>query len=394
MDTKHRVRIVAAGWLYLIVLVTWPANFVQAAPVKVTAVTLQEAADELEVSIATSGPARYERINVRVDWVVVDVIGAQLAIPAGIVPVSSSSGSRVRVGQFASGVVRVVVELSQPMHVYLAASPGGAAIVVGIPRQVKSVPAAAVAAPIPEGGTAKITAIAIWGAPSNPWVSITASGPIGYQLQHIESDWVVVDVSKAQLALISGTEPAHRGLVKQIRVGQFAPEVVRVVLELTQAAPIHIATSADRAAIVVSFSAPANTHRGSTQTQRVDSAQLASDQQATIIPSPQASAPPAAGRQMASATQLGLIAKEFLFDPKDYTVGSGEIAFVVKNQGTIEHNLVLEVPGGKAVTQIAIIEPGQTRRVTASLPAGTYIFYCSLPGHRDAGMVATLRVSP
>lgn len=166
------------------------------------------------------------------------------------------------------------------------------------------------------------------------------------------------------------------------------PEVVRVVLELTQAAPIHIATSADRAASVVSFSAAANTHRGSTQTQGVDGAPIASYQQATIIPQP------AAGRPAASATQLGLIAKEFLFDPKDFTVGTGEIVFVVKNQGAIEHNLVLEVPGGKTVAQIAIIEPGQTTRVTATLPAGTYTLYCSLPGHRDAGMAATLRVTP
>jgi uncharacterized cupredoxin-like copper-binding protein len=91
---------------------------------------------------------------------------------------------------------------------------------------------------------------------------------------------------------------------------------------------------------------------------------------------------------------VGLIAKEFLFDPKDVTARTGEIAFVVKNQGTIEHNLVLDAPGGKTVAQIAIIEPGQTTRVTASLPAGVYTIYCSLPGHRDAGMVATLRVSP
>jgi uncharacterized cupredoxin-like copper-binding protein len=391
MDTKHRVRIVAAGLLWLVAVVAWPANTVQAALVKVTAVTLQEAADELQVSITTSGRARYERINVRVDWVVVDVVGAQLGIPAGIVPVTSGSVSRVRVGQFTSSVVRVVVELSQPMHVHLAASPDGAAIIVGIPRHAKNVPAAAVAAPIPGGGgTAKIIGIAIWGASSNPWVSITASGPIGYQLQHIKPDWVVMDVSKAHLALASGTEPAGRGLVKQISAGQFAPEVVRVVLELTQAVPIQIATSADRAAIVVSFSAAAKTLQESTQTHGVEGAY----QQATIIPSPTASTPPAAGRPAASATQLGLIAKEFLFDPKDITVGTGEIAFVVKNQGTIEHNLVLEVPGGKTVAQIAIIEPGQTRRVTASLPAGTYTFYCSLPGHRDAGMVATLRVSP
>jgi uncharacterized cupredoxin-like copper-binding protein len=91
---------------------------------------------------------------------------------------------------------------------------------------------------------------------------------------------------------------------------------------------------------------------------------------------------------------VGLILKEFLFDPKDVTVaGTGEIVFVVKNQGAIEHNLVLEVPGGKSVTPVAIIEPGQTTRVTVSLPAGFYTIYCSLPGHREAGMAATLRVS-
>jgi uncharacterized cupredoxin-like copper-binding protein len=91
---------------------------------------------------------------------------------------------------------------------------------------------------------------------------------------------------------------------------------------------------------------------------------------------------------------VGLIAKEFSFDPKDITVRPGEVAFVVKNQGALEHNLVLEILGGKTVTQMVIIEPGETRRVTASLPAGIYAIYCSLPGHRDAGMVATLRVSP
>jgi uncharacterized cupredoxin-like copper-binding protein len=89
---------------------------------------------------------------------------------------------------------------------------------------------------------------------------------------------------------------------------------------------------------------------------------------------------------------VGLILKEFLFDPKDVTVRTGEIAFVVKNQGSIEHNLVLEVPGGKTVAQIAIIEPGQTTKVTATLPAGIYTIYCSLPGHKEAGMAATLRV--
>ena len=305
MDSQHRVRILAAGLLWFVVLVVWPADTAQAAPVNVTAVTLQEAADELQVWIATSGPARYLPITVRADWVVVDVMGAQLGIPAGIVPVSSGSVSRVRLGQFAPDVVRVVVELSRPTHVRLAASPDGAAIIVGVPRHAKNGSTTAVGPRIPEAGgeTAKITGITIWGTPSKPWVSITASGSVRYQLQQVEPDWVVMDVSKAQLALASGGAPVARGLVKQIRVGQFAPEVVRVVLELTQAVPIHVAASADRAAIVVSFATKARTRGGSTQARGGDGVSLAANQQATASTPPTAIAPSAAGAQPVARSQ-------------------------------------------------------------------------------------------
>jgi plastocyanin len=91
---------------------------------------------------------------------------------------------------------------------------------------------------------------------------------------------------------------------------------------------------------------------------------------------------------------VGLIAREYMYDPKDLSAGTGEIAFFVKNQGIIEHNLVLMAPSGKAVTLISVIEPGQTMKVIVSLPPGVYPLYCSLPGHKDAGMVATLRVNP
>jgi nitrite reductase (NO-forming) len=35
---------------------------------------------------------------------------------------------------------------------------------------------------------------------------------------------------------------------------------------------------------------------------------------------------------------------------------------------------------------------GQTTNVTIDAPAGTYTFYCSIPGHRQAGMEGTLTV--
>ena len=104
---------------------------------------------------------------------------------------------------------------------------------------------------------AKVREIALWGNPTKPWVSITASAPVKYQLRNVEPDWVVIDVSKAELALTSGKPPAGRGLVRLIRVGQFTPDTVRVVLELTEAVPVHVATSAGKTAIVVSLAGDA-----------------------------------------------------------------------------------------------------------------------------------------
>jgi hypothetical protein len=106
------------------------------------------------------------------------------------------------------------------------------------------------------GGVVRVTGIALWGTPNRPWVSITASGPVRYQLRNVEPDWVVVDISRAQLAVASDL-PTGRGLVRQIRTGQFAPDVVRVVVELAGPIPVHIATSLDKTAIVLSLAAQA-----------------------------------------------------------------------------------------------------------------------------------------
>jgi uncharacterized cupredoxin-like copper-binding protein len=37
---------------------------------------------------------------------------------------------------------------------------------------------------------------------------------------------------------------------------------------------------------------------------------------------------------------------------------------------------------------------GGRSTVTATLKAGTYTFYCSVPGHEQAGMRGTLTVTP
>ncbi|MDR7522837.1 MAG: cupredoxin domain-containing protein [Armatimonadota bacterium] len=87
-------------------------------------------------------------------------------------------------------------------------------------------------------------------------------------------------------------------------------------------------------------------------------------------------------------------AREFAFDPKEVTARAGEVTFEVKNEGSIEHNFVIEDTNRRTLAQIPIIEPGKTEDVKATVRPGTYPIVCSLPGHKEAGMTGTLRVQP
>jgi uncharacterized cupredoxin-like copper-binding protein len=111
---------------------------------------------------------------------------------------------------------------------------------------------------------------------------------------------------------------------------------------------------------------------------------------------------PAAGKPAASGTPAGVglaapaggevAASEFKFEPNTLSIRAGETTFVVKNAGAIEHNFVIEGPGGQVLARIPNIAVGATEQVTATLAPGTYAIVCTLPGHRAAGMAGTLTV--
>jgi len=87
-------------------------------------------------------------------------------------------------------------------------------------------------------------------------------------------------------------------------------------------------------------------------------------------------------------------ASEFHYNPREGSAHAGEVVFVVKNEGAIEHNFVIQDAGKKKVAEIAIMEPGTIAEVRATVAPGTYAILCTLPGHREAGMAATLVVEP
>ena len=69
---------------------------------------------------------------------------------------------------------------------------------------------------------------------------------------------------------------------------------------------------------------------------------------------------------------------------------AGKVTLQMKNMSSVSHDIA--VTGG-GLNQIGpIVSNGGTSKVTATLKPGTYTFYCSVPGHRAAGMVGTLTV--
>ena len=94
-----------------------------------------------------------------------------------------------------------------------------------------------------------------------------------------------------------------------------------------------------------------------------------------------------------SAT-LNVVAKEFLYEPKQLIGKAGEITFTVKNIGSIEHDFAVEGAKGKMLAQVKAFASGKTIQVKVKLDAGAYKVFCSIPGHREAGMEVGLTVRP
>jgi uncharacterized cupredoxin-like copper-binding protein len=82
--------------------------------------------------------------------------------------------------------------------------------------------------------------------------------------------------------------------------------------------------------------------------------------------------------------------KEYKVLPASITVPHGAVTFVVKNVGKIQHNLAIS---GKVKKSTALINPGGSAKLAVTLAKGTYQLYCTVPGHRQLGMLAKLTVT-
>jgi nitrite reductase (NO-forming) len=88
-------------------------------------------------------------------------------------------------------------------------------------------------------------------------------------------------------------------------------------------------------------------------------------------------------------TNVAVTASEFKFSPSSIQVPLGQkVTFTLNNTGVVEHDITIQ---GTGFTLLA--NPGQTTTgdFTFDKP-GAFSFFCSIPGHKDAGMKGTLTV--
>ncbi len=80
------------------------------------------------------------------------------------------------------------------------------------------------------------------------------------------------------------------------------------------------------------------------------------------------------------------------FTKSTLTAKAGTVTIAFTNASPLAHNFTVQQGTSGPVVGATPTFMGGTKTLTLKLKAGTYTFYCSVPGHRAAGMQGTLTV--
>ena len=79
------------------------------------------------------------------------------------------------------------------------------------------------------------------------------------------------------------------------------------------------------------------------------------------------------------------------YNTKTLSAKAGAVSIDFENASPVGHNVTIESSSGETVGATPTFQGG-SKSVNLNLKPGTYKFYCSVPGHRQAGMEGTITV--
>lgn len=142
--------------------------------------------------------------------------------------------------------------------------------------------------------------------------------------------------------------------------------------------------------VVATLSMAVVTSGGSTKAEASSSSAVAPSRPSTQTPSVPSTQTPAG----TAVTALELAANpsgQLAYNTKQLSAKAGDVTITMTNMSPLEHNVT--IAQGSTVLGSTPTFIGGSKTLTLNLKPGTYTFYCSVPGHRQAGMEGTLTVS-
>jgi plastocyanin len=110
---------------------------------------------------------------------------------------------------------------------------------------------------------------------------------------------------------------------------------------------------------------------------------------------PPAGQPPAGGGQPPAAASLDVSSPEdgaLVFDPDGLEAQAGSLTINYSNPSPVPHSIAVEDPAGNVLGETEVFSAGEQELTIDDLAPGEYVFFCTVPGHREGGMEGDLTV--
>ena len=81
-----------------------------------------------------------------------------------------------------------------------------------------------------------------------------------------------------------------------------------------------------------------------------------------------------------------------VFQPNGLTAKPGNVTITYDNPSQVPHSIAVATSNGNVLGEVQPFTAGRESVDLNNVSAGKYVFYCTVPGHREAGMEGNLTV--